>query len=116
VFAFLQSKQLKAYTAMSAQRAKALPDIKTTAEFGYPKIVLTPIWTALYTKAGTPQPIVTRLNSELVKIISAPGFVSRFEAAGYEIKASTPGELTNFAAEETKRWGAIIKDLNIQME
>jgi tripartite-type tricarboxylate transporter receptor subunit TctC len=116
VFAFLQSKQLKAYTAMSAQRAKALPDVPTTAELGFPKIVLTPIWTALYTNAGTPKPIVERLNSELVKIITAPGFVQRFEAAGYEIKASTPDELSAFAATETLRWGAIIKDLNIQME
>ncbi|HEX4411513.1 MAG TPA: tripartite tricarboxylate transporter substrate-binding protein [Xanthobacteraceae bacterium] len=116
VFAFIQGKQLKAFTVINAQRAKALPDVATTAELGFPKIVLTPIWTALYTNAGTPKPVVERLNHELVKIITAPAFISRFEAAGYEIKSSTPDELTGFAATETQRWGTIIKDLNIQME
>jgi tripartite-type tricarboxylate transporter receptor subunit TctC len=115
-FAFLQSGQLKAAVVMSAERAKSLPNVPTTVELGYPKLVLSPIWTALYTRAGTPQPVVDRLNRELVKIIAAPAFVSRFEAAGYEVKTSTPAELASFAAAETARWGQIIKDLNIQVE
>jgi tripartite-type tricarboxylate transporter receptor subunit TctC len=115
-FAFLQSGQLKAAVVMSAERAKSLPNVPTTVELGYPKLVLSPIWTALYTRAGTPQPAVDRLNRELVKIIAAPAFVSRFEAAGYEVKTSTPAELASFAAAETARWGQIIKDLNIQVE
>jgi tripartite-type tricarboxylate transporter receptor subunit TctC len=115
-FAFLQSGQLKAGVVMSTARAKSLPNVPTTAELGYPKLVLSPIWTALYTRAGTPQPVVDRLNRELVKIIAAPAFVSRFEAAGYEIKTSTPAELASFAAAETARWGQIIRDLNIQVE
>jgi tripartite-type tricarboxylate transporter receptor subunit TctC len=115
-FAFLQSGQLKAAVVMSTERTKSLPNVPTTVELGYPKLVLSPIWTALYTRAGTPQPAVDRLNRELVKIIAAPAFVSRFEAAGYEVKTSTPAELASFAAAETARWGQIIKDLNIQVE
>ena len=115
-FAFLQSGQLKAAVVMSTERTKSLPNVPTTVELGYPKLVLSPIWTALYTRAGTPQPVVDRLNRELVKIIAAPAFVSRFEAAGYEVKTSTPAELASFAAAETARWGQIIKDLNIQVE
>jgi tripartite-type tricarboxylate transporter receptor subunit TctC len=115
-FAFVQSGQLKAAAVMSTARAKSLPNVPTTVELGYPKLVLSPIWTALYTNAGTPTPIVDRLNHELVQIISAPAFVNRFEAAGYEIKTSTPAELASFAAAETTRWGKIIKDLNIQIE
>jgi tripartite-type tricarboxylate transporter receptor subunit TctC len=115
-FAFLQSGQLKAAVVMSTERTKSLPNVPTTVELGYPKLVLSPIWTALYTRAGTPQPAVDRLNRELVKIIAAPAFVSRFDAAGYEVKTSTPAELASFAAAETARWGQIIKDLNIQVE
>jgi tripartite-type tricarboxylate transporter receptor subunit TctC len=115
-FAFLQSGQLKAAVVMSTERTKSLPNVPTTVELGYPKLVLSPIWTALYTRAGTPQPVVDRLNRELVKIIAAPAFVSRFEAAGYEIKTSTPAELASFTAAETASWGQIIKDLNIQVE
>jgi tripartite-type tricarboxylate transporter receptor subunit TctC len=115
-FGFLQSGRLKAAVVMSTERAKSLPNVPTTAELGYPRLVLSPIWTALYTRAGTPQPVVDRLNRELVEIIAAPAFVSRFEAAGYEIKTSTPAELASFSAAETARWGQIIKDLNIQIE
>ena len=56
------------------------------------------------------------LNRELVKIITARAFVERFEAAGYEIKTTRPEELRAFAAAETARWGAIIRNLNIQLE
>jgi tripartite-type tricarboxylate transporter receptor subunit TctC len=115
-FAFVQGGKLKAASVMSETRAKSLPSVPTTVELGYPKLVLSPIWTALYTNAGTPQPVIDRLNHELVRIISAPDFVNRFEAAGYEIKTSTPAELASFAAAETIRWGQIIKDLNIQVE
>jgi tripartite-type tricarboxylate transporter receptor subunit TctC len=115
-FSFLQGGQLKAAAVISEQREKSLPNVPTTVELGYPKLVLSPIWTALYTNAETPQPVVERLNRELVRIISAAAFVSRFEAAGYEIKTSTPAELGSFAAAETVRWGQIIKDLNIQVE
>jgi tripartite-type tricarboxylate transporter receptor subunit TctC len=116
VFSMLQDAQLKAIAAMNEQRAKSLPNIPTTAELGYPKIVLSPIWTALYTNAGTPAPIIDRLNRELVKIISSRAFVDRFEAAGYEIRTSSPDELAAFAAAETERWGKIVKSLNIQVE
>jgi tripartite-type tricarboxylate transporter receptor subunit TctC len=116
VFSMLQGGQLKPLAVMNEQRAKSLPNIPTTAELGYPKIVLSPIWTALYTNAGTPATIVERLNRELVKIISARAFVDRFEAAGYEIRTSSPDELATFAAGETERWGKIVKSLNIQVE
>ncbi len=85
-FSFLQGGQLKAVAVMSEERAKSLPNVPTTVEVGYPKLVLSPIWTALYTNAGTPQPVIDRLNRELVQIISAPAFVNRFAAAGFEIK------------------------------
>jgi tripartite-type tricarboxylate transporter receptor subunit TctC len=116
VFPLIQSGQVKAFAVMNEGHSKALPNIPTTAELGYPKLVLSSIWTALYANAGTPQPIVDRLSHELVKIISSPAFVERFEAAGYEIRTSSPDELRAFAAAETARWGAIIRNLNIRLE
>ncbi len=116
VFPLLKGGQLKPFAVMNEGHSKALPDVPTTAELGYPKLVLSSIWTALYTNAGTPQPVVERLNRELVQIIAARSFIERFEAAGYEIKTSSPEELRDFAAAETAHWGTIIRDLNIQLE
>jgi tripartite-type tricarboxylate transporter receptor subunit TctC len=116
VFSFVTSGKLRAYAMMSERRAKALPDIPTTAELGFPTLRLSPIWTALYAVAGTPQPIVERLNRELTRIISAPAFVARLDVAGYEVRTSGAAELGSFAAAETAKWGEIIKSLNVRIE
>ena len=116
VFSFVKSGKLRAYAMMSDRRAKALPDIPTTAELGFPKLRLSPIWTALYTVAGTPQPVIDRLSRELVRIISAPAFVARLEVAGYEVRTSSPAELGSFAAAETAKWGDIIRELDVHLE
>lgn len=113
VLTFLQAGKLRAVAAMSERRLKLAPDVPTTAELGYPGLVSS-IWSGLYTNAGTPQPIVDRLNRELVKIISSPAFKDKFEALGFEVRPSTPQQFADFAAAETKRWGEIIKTLNIK--
>jgi tripartite-type tricarboxylate transporter receptor subunit TctC len=116
VFSFVQSGQLHPFALMSDKRAKALPDLPTTAELGYPHLRMSAVWTALYTNAGTPQPIIDRLHRELVRIISANEFVDKFEALGFEIRTSTPDELAAFAATETAGWAAIINDLNVRLD
>jgi tripartite-type tricarboxylate transporter receptor subunit TctC len=116
VFSLIQSGEVKDFAMMNERRSKSLPKVPTTAELGYPNLVLTSIWTALYTNAGTPRLIIDRLSRELVRIISARDFKDRFEAAGFEVHASSPDELGEFAAGETKRWGEIINSLNIHME
>ena len=116
VFSFVKSGKVRAFAMMSDQRARSLPDIPTTAELGYPKLRLSPIWTALYTVAGTPQPVVELLNRELVRIISAPEFAARLEVAGYEVRASSPAELKAFAAAETVKWGELIRALDVHLE
>jgi tripartite-type tricarboxylate transporter receptor subunit TctC len=113
VLSFLQAGKLRAVAAMSETRLKQAPDVPTTAELGYPGLVSS-IWSGLYTNAGTPQPIVDRLNRELVKIIASPAFKDKFEALGFEVRPSTPQQFADFAAAETKRWGEIIKTLNIK--
>jgi tripartite-type tricarboxylate transporter receptor subunit TctC len=116
VLSFAQSGNVKVFAIMSDQRAKTLPNVPTTAELGYPALRLSPIWTALYTVAGTPKPIVDRLNHELVRIIGSPQFKDEFETLGYDIRSSSPEELAAFGAAETARWGEIIRTLNVHLE
>ncbi len=115
VLSFLQSGKLRAVAVMNDTRLKQIPDVPTMAELGYPGVTSS-IWTGLYTKAGTPQPVIDRLNKELVKIINAPVFKDKFEALGFEVRSSTPQELAKFTEAETKRWGDIIKSLNIKAQ
>lgn len=112
--AMLQSGQMRAVAIMSEKRSKLLPDVPTTKELGYPTLQ-SAIWGALYMPAGTPKPIVDRLAKELATIVDSPAFKDKFEAMGFEAKSSTPEELSTFAAAETKRWGDLIKSMNIKV-
>lgn len=114
VLSFLTSNKLRAFAIMADTRSKAIPDVPTMAELGYPKVVSS-IWAGLYTNAGTPKPIIDRLHRELVKVIDAPSFKDKFEAMGFVVKTTTPEEFGAFAAAETQRWGEIIKALNIKL-
>ena len=116
VLPLVQSGKLEAVAIMREKRAPALPDVPTTVELGFPALQMPPIWTALYTVAGTPAPIVDRLNREIVRIISAPAFTQRLAPAGYEVKTSTPAELAAFAASETAKWRAIVQRLDVHVE
>jgi len=115
VLSFLQSGKLRAIAVMNDKRLKQIPDVPTMAELGYPGVTSS-IWTGLYTKAGTPQPVIDRLHKELVKIVNSPAFKDKFEALGFEVRSSTPQELAQFTEGETKRWGEIIKSLNIKAQ
>lgn len=110
----LQSGQLRAVAIMAEKRSPVLPNVPTTRELGYPTLQ-SAIWGALYTTAGTPKPVVDRLNKELADIVDSPAFKDKFEAMGYDVRSSTPDQLGAFAATETKRWGEIIKALNIKL-
>jgi len=110
----LQSGQLRAVAIMAEKRSPVLPDVPTTAELGYPKL-LSAIWGALYTTAGTPKPVVDRLSTELAAIVDSPNFREKFEAMGFEVHSSTPEQLAAFAEAETRRWGDLIKALHIRV-
>lgn len=113
VLSFLQAGKLRAVAVLGETRLKQIPDVPTTAELGYPGLTSS-IWSALYTNAGTPQPVIDRLNRELVRIVNSPVFKDKFEALGFQVRTSTPQQLADFTAAETKRWGDIIKSLDIK--
>jgi tripartite-type tricarboxylate transporter receptor subunit TctC len=116
VLSFVRAGKLNAAAIMDTRRAAALPNVPTTAELGLPRLALTPIWTALYTNAGVPAPIVDRLHRELTKIIASPAFVDKLAAAGYTTRTSTPQELGALAAGETAKWRELVQGLGVQLE
>jgi tripartite-type tricarboxylate transporter receptor subunit TctC len=116
VFALVQGGRLHAFAILGERRSQALPGVPTTAELGRPRLALSPIWTALYTVAGTPQPVIDRLHRELVRIIRSPQFTQRLESSGYEVRTSTPEELAAFAAAETVKWGEVIRSLDVRLD
>jgi tripartite-type tricarboxylate transporter receptor subunit TctC len=113
--AFIQAGKLRALAIMSDRRLNLLPDVPTTVELGWPKLVSS-FWAGLYTTAGTPQPILDRLNRELVQIVKSPGFANQVELLGFEARALARDEFAQFNADEIKRWGQIVRGLGLQLD
>jgi tripartite-type tricarboxylate transporter receptor subunit TctC len=111
----VKAGKLKALGISSPKRSPLVPDVPTIAEAGLPGYEIS-YWNAVYAPAGTPAPIVQRVN-ELMQRAMATESVRRFvEQNGMESFTSSPAELASFQAGEYRRWGSVIKAAGIEPE
>jgi tripartite-type tricarboxylate transporter receptor subunit TctC len=111
----VKAGKLKALGVSSPKRSPLVPDVPTISEAGLPGYEMS-YWNAVYAPAGTPAPVVQRIN-ELMQGAMASETVRRFvEQNGMEPFTSTPAELASFQVAEYKRWGAVIKAAGIEPE
>jgi tripartite-type tricarboxylate transporter receptor subunit TctC len=103
---------LKALAVSSDKRYPSIPDVPTFKEQGFD--VVTTEWFGLLAPAGTPKPIVDKLNAEMARILKAPDLGERLTAI--ELVHSTPAELDGFIKSETDRWAPLIKSLKLSIE
>jgi tripartite-type tricarboxylate transporter receptor subunit TctC len=100
--------KLRALGVTSASRLPTLPDIPTIAESGFPGYEAI-AWNGFIAPAGTPKPIITRLNTEIVAILKMPDVKERLGADGSIVMGSSPEEFAAFIDAETLKWGRVIK-------
>jgi tripartite-type tricarboxylate transporter receptor subunit TctC len=100
--------KLRAIAITSAQRSPLLPDVPTVAESGFPGFEVQS-WFGLAAPAGTPRPVVDRLNSELGKVLTNPDVRQRLLNLAANPEPGTPEQMRSFAAAEVKRWHDVVK-------
>ncbi len=105
----IQGGKFRAIAVSTQRRSKVLPDVPTIAEQGVSGFDVS-VWYGIFAAAGTPAPIVQKLNSEIIKAMRAPEAKERIEAAGYDIVGSTPAELDAHVRAEITRWAKVVKD------
>jgi tripartite-type tricarboxylate transporter receptor subunit TctC len=111
----VQAGKLRALAVTTAERSKLMPDVPTIAESAVPGFSAA-IRYGLAAPAGTPRPIIEKLNRELRAAVSSDDMRERLAREGAEPIASTPEEYAaEIDAEETK-WSAIVKSLNLKIE
>ncbi|WP_255429656.1 tripartite tricarboxylate transporter substrate-binding protein, partial [Raoultella sp. 18071] len=88
----IQAGKLRALGVTSAKRSAALPNVPTIAEAGVPGYEVSP-WFAVFAPAGTPAPIVQKINAALLDAMKQPDTKARFDAIGAEPIGSTPAQL-----------------------
>ena len=107
-----ESGQLRALAISSAERYRAMPNVPTFKEQGIDLTVIE--WYGLLAPAGTPQPIIAKLNAEVRRVLALPDLGARVSSV--ELVGSTPEELGAFIQGEVDRWTPIIQTLNIKPE
>jgi tripartite-type tricarboxylate transporter receptor subunit TctC len=112
---FIMSRQLRPLAAASRQRHRLLPDVPSFAELGYDRMDIS-LWYGVVAPAATPQPVVQRLNTELVKILEMADVRKSFADQGADIAAGTTAAFATFMREESARWGAVVKQAGIKPE
>ena len=111
----VKAGKLRALGVSSPRRSPLVPDVPTIAEAGLPGYEIS-YWNAVYAPAGTPAPVVQRIN-ELMQKALATAPVRRFvEQNGMEPFTSSAAELATFQAAEFTRWGQVIRTAGIQPE
>ena len=110
-----KSGRLRAIAVTSAKRSPYTPDLPTIAESGYPGYEATPWW-GLAVPAGTPKPIIAKLNAEIHRIMKSPDVSEQMKSRAIEVWISTPEELAAYYQKEVVRWADVVKTSNIKSE
>ncbi len=111
---YFSSGKLRPLATTGEKRPPALPDTPTFIEQGI-KAYPTYSWWGLYVPAGTPRPIVDRMNAEVAKAVRSADVTQKFvDQIHLEILASSPEEFASFQKVEQERWFKIIKDNGIK--
>src|SRR5262249_61228324 len=92
-----------------------VPGVATPAESGYPKL-LASFWSGLLAPAGTPSPIVEKLNAAINEILRSKDAQAGFARLGAEAKIGSPQDFAAFIAAEAPRWTAIANETGIKVD
>jgi tripartite-type tricarboxylate transporter receptor subunit TctC len=115
VLPHVKSGKLRALGVASIQRSATMPELPTIAEQGLPRFEAVS-WYALMGPAGTPAPIIDRLNAEIARSLAKPAIREKFAAQGLEPGGGKPQELATEIQAETVRWADVIRKQNIKPE
>ena len=113
---FLQSGKTRAIAMSTLKRSPSFPDIATVAELTDLKDFDVVFWQGMVVPAGTPKPIIDKLQAAIAKVAADPEVIERFKKQGVEIRSSTPAEFKEWYLIEEKRWTTLIKEQGIKAE
>jgi len=111
----IRNGNVKALALASEARLAAFPDIPTTAEAGLPSFIFD-AWYGMFAPAGTPKPVIDKLNAAMRKIAKFDMVVERSKQLGIVLKDWTPEQFDQFVATEGDVWSKIIKDNKITLD
>lgn len=115
----IKAGKVKALAISGAERIPALPDLPTMTEFGAtldPNGVIGNSWHGIFAPAGTPDDIVAKLNTEIVKIVKMPDVQARLRSLGLTPTGMPASTLTADVAGDYAYWSQLVRELGIKVE
>jgi len=112
----VKAGKLRAYAVTGVKRARAVPDVPTMAESGYPDFDVS-TWFALLVPAKTPRPVVMQIYDAALKSVNVPELQEAFRRQGFEVETSAnPEEIAAVIRNETAAWAKVIKAAGIKLD
>jgi len=112
VLPHVQAGRLRALAVTGPKPTPLVPGVPTVSESGVPGFNMTSWW-GMFGPAGLPQPVVTRLNTELVRILKLPDVQKTFATLGVDAATSTPEELAALVKSEVPKYAKLIQEIGI---
>ncbi len=115
VLPMIRDGQVRAIAVTSHAREPQLPDVPTMAESGFPQIGFDPdVWQAVLAPAGTPEPILEKMNAQINVSLNTPEVRETLERLGMGLMGGSRAELAKLLAEHVAKWPGILKAANVQ--
>ncbi len=112
---FVQQGKLRALAVTSKKRLPNLPDVPTVDEAGI-KDYESLSWSGIVAPAGTPKPVIDKLNQAIGRVLKMDDVKQRFAALGVEPVGGPPEDFSRHIRTESDKWGKLIKSANISIE
>jgi tripartite-type tricarboxylate transporter receptor subunit TctC len=111
----IQAGKLRALAVTTSKRFPLLPDLPTIAESGFPGFEAL-AWNGVLVPAGTPRPVVQRLNAEINAILRDSTVKSTLNAQGFELVGGTPEEFGTLIKSESDKWAPVIRKTGAKID
>jgi tripartite-type tricarboxylate transporter receptor subunit TctC len=99
----------------SEKRLPNLPDVPTFIELGYPEIN-DYTWTTIFAPAGTPQPVIDKLNRAVNQVLALPEYKDKLDKGGLLPVGGSPQETASYITSEIKHWSKVVSDTGAKAE
>ena len=111
----VRAGKLRGLAVTTAKRSQATPDVPTIAEAGLPTFEQS-AWHGLFAPAATPQPVIARLNGDVVRVLRSPDVVKRLAAQGVDVIGNTPAEFAAFIRQDIEKYAKLVKVAGIRVD
>lgn len=116
VLQHVKAGKLRALAIASSTRLDMLPDTPTMSEAGYPAAVR-PFWFSLFGLAGTPEPVLEKINADVAKLAATSEVQTALKTLGYQPSATmSVAQMDALIRSDTDAWGAVIRNAGIKAE